>query len=1700
MKRSLFFCVFLALFSLCNSSKAQGVDSLQNIHVIVTFASPPAVYNVAKAPLRFNKLFAFSMGEDDGTKDIYTNAFPLFNGGVINGVGYPGLKYTDGCGNDQNFKLSAAIFSLYAQGSILVDMHDPSGQYASTIVTWPQLIELYEQNWSIQNHGLTSGNVGTMGYQVARNGSYVKLMMQPATAGGPDLKTFVNPNGIEAYSSFAWAQGYTICFREGYAFGNPGFNVSGPFPHQNIGMHRANGYEAVSLSAIADNLANTSVGGAHQWGAAFTHSITNSSFGYAFSTFQNQMTYIANTYGKNGLDNILMTTEEEVIDYLMVRDSINVNTQLNGNVLTISFTGNLTNKYRFYNSTLLISANQNITSIATQGVQSNSYNGIGSTNGMVNISWNGHYVVPPEVNAEAWVSKTETSQSQEDANVAMDYILMVPPGPVQKAFRIRLCLVPGLTLPSDFCTYHNAPVTSIPDKGGCPGHPLVIPLEVDSFLNVKSFNLRLEYSPAVMAFVSGAAGKPSILSGILITDQAVGGISPLRKILISWTGAAAQSLNIHDTLALLTFNYLSGNTPLTFNTASNGGADCRYSDDGGNPMYQYPIGDYFIGSQVTNSKLAAPATISGPSPLCAGTPNNTYIISPVTGATSYAWNFPVGFTVNNGSANDTVVATAGPNAVTGNITVRAVNICIDNPLSPPFTVTVKPRPVPTLNGVDSACMMDQGVVYTTEAGMTDYTWSVSYGGTITSGMNTNTVAVTWTAAGQQTISVIYRGTNGCLAPLPTIKNVTVNPLPIPAISGADTLCRNALSTYTAPSGMQSYQWLLSPSGVILSGTSSSAVTVKWNNPGQQWISLNCTNSSGCQPPSPTVYNVFVRPVAQPVISGPDSLCAEVSDIVYTTQPGMNAYSWSVTTGGTITSGSGTASATVHWTSPGMQQIHVNYILPGGCQSPAPFILPVRVFARPQPHIMGPDSLCNGSTGTVYNTESGMNNYQWTITPGGTITSGSSLNTITVDWNAAGNQQLSVTYSNEKGCQALQPVLQSVRIHPLPVPWISGLSNSCVNSSNQIYHTQSGKSNYFWTISSGGVIDYGQNTDSVRVNWVSTGLQHLTVNYLDSNNCMAVQPASFAVNVHPVPLPTISGSSSVCQGAAGITYTTQSGMGNYLWTISPGGIIQSGTGTQAITVRWDSAGSQTVTVNYTNSSGCFALAATEKNVMVHPLPVPTINGPDSLCMNETGTYTTETGMGNYQWVISPGGSIVTGMGTNTINVTWTSSGPRTISVSYLSVNNCLPYTPTVFHVNVFPLPVPQIIGNTTVCANSSNVPYKTESGMSNYLWTLTGSGAITSGQNTDSITTVWGNPGTSTLTVTYASTKGCNPVTPAIVTVIPLLRPVPMINGNNSVCINSGTKDYSTQTGQLDYIWVISAGDSILSGGSTSSVTVQWNNSGSRWISATYTSPSGCPALSPDTMIVSVNPLPLPASSVSGPFLLCVPAFWQEYSVSPITNASGYFWTLPAGSIFQGSPNSNVIHVGYLENVQSDSVTVYGTNACGNGTPSSLFVTLNPIPPQPTITPGQNDTIKSSSPYGNQWYLNDQLLPGDTLDHLYVSLSGDYYIIVRMNGCVSDTSEVYHGIAVGTLAIKGLSIEVHPNPTNGRLILDFSSPVENFYTVIFFNELGMTICRSEKLIPAGKSSWFIDLGNISPGLVILTIQSAEGIIRKRIIII
>ncbi len=135
-----------------------------------------------------------------------------------------------------------------------------------------------------------------------------------------------------------------------------------------------------------------------------------------------------------------------------------------------------------------------------------------------------------------------------------------------------------------------------------------------------------------------------------------------------------------------------------------------------------------------------------------------------------------------------------------------------------------------------------------------------------------------------------------------------------------------------------------------------------------------------------------------------------------------------------------------------------------------------------------------------------------------------------------------------------------------------------------------------------------------------------------------------------------------------------------------------------------------------------------------------------------------------------------------------------------------------------------------------------------------------------------------------------------------------------------------------------------SGGNVSSTTVYV-----RLTNTAAGTPSGNVSLtSPDAgtqnipVSGTVNPLPAAAGSITGTTVVCqgdLSAF--GYSVDSIQDADTYVWTLPSGAT--GSSTTNYILVTYGATAVSGDIVVKGHNSCGDGTESTLGITVNTKP-------------------------------------------------------------------------------------------------------------------------------------------------------------
>ncbi|MEI6898716.1 MAG: hypothetical protein WCL00_02465, partial [Bacteroidota bacterium] len=276
--------------------------------------------------------------------------------------------------------------------------------------------------------------------------------------------------------------------------------------------------------------------------------------------------------------------------------------------------------------------------------------------------------------------------------------------------------------------------------------------------------------------------------------------------------------------------------------------------------------------------------ISGPVIGCELSTGVNYSIPPLAHAINYIWTLPPGFTISAGAETHSITVDISTSANSGNIWVKGLNKCGDSGDSAFLYVTVNPRPVPVITGPNSTCA-GTGKVYSTASGMTNYQWSTSAGGVITIGgtISDNTATVTWTGAGNQTISVNYTDANGCEGLAPTVYNVTVDPSPAVGVTistPSNIVCSGTQVTFNAvPSNEGStpfYQWKVNGLNVGTSGTSYSYIPLN----GDVVTCVLTSSITGCIQNNPATSNtitmvvnpnlpvsVSVSPSTNPVCSG-----------------------------------------------------------------------------------------------------------------------------------------------------------------------------------------------------------------------------------------------------------------------------------------------------------------------------------------------------------------------------------------------------------------------------------------------------------------------------------------------------------------------------------------------------------------------------------------------------------------------------------------------------------------------------------------------------------------------------------------------------------------------------------------------------------------------------------------------------------------
>ncbi len=338
---------------------------------------------------------------------------------------------------------------------------------------------------------------------------------------------------------------------------------------------------------------------------------------------------------------------------------------------------------------------------------------------------------------------------------------------------------------------------------------------------------------------------------------------------------------------------------------------------------------------------------------------------------------------------------------------------------------------------------------------------------------------------------------------------------------------------------------------------------------------------------------------------------------------------------------------------------------------------------------------------------------------------------------------SCTVTDDSGCKfplqvtLINPAAPSISISPVLDSACRGVAVQLIATGGKIYKWQPGN----------------LTGDTVSVTPPNTTTY--TITGTDSNGCSATATAT--VKVLSTPSPGITGSDSICFGAANGTLTASNGFSSYSW--APGG-----QNTQTITGL--SAGSYTVTVS---NGGCNG--DTVYTIHNKPNPIPAITAsPDSICAGDSSLLTAGGG-GTYAWSNPPGGT------SPTVKV---AAGTYTLAVTK---NGCTHDTT----ITVVPLSniIPTIgLTANNLCPNDSTTLKAT--GGTSYKW-------LPGGISSANITV---DPGT-TSTYTCAITTPCR-VIDTTITVTYKHWPAIGIGGDTSICL--GNSGVITATGGGTYNW------------------------------------------------------------------------------------------------------------------------------------------------------------------------------------------------------------------------------------------------------------------------------------------------------------
>ena len=959
--------------------------------------------------------------------------------------------------------------------------------------------------------------------------------------------------------------------------------------------------------------------------------------------------------------------------------------------------------------------------------------------------------------------------------------------------------------------------------------------------------------------------------------------------------------------------------------------------------------------------------------------------------------------------------TATPGISGGNVTETwtATDVCGRGLSLVSRIITIDPYLAPIIIGSLSACAGETGYLYNVDNVPGHlYFWSV-FGGTITSGQNTNSIIVTWGSAGIGTVTITeVIASNGCSKTV-SLNNIVINALPATPTIGTVTQPNCFIPTGSIVlNGLPVIgNWVINPGNISGSGTS---VTISGISVGT--YSFTVTDLLGCTSflsSDVVINNLNTLAPNTPTLGGviqPTCTVSTGSVVIY----GLPAFgTWIITRspGGVTYTGTG-LSTVISGLPAGTYSFAVTNLY--GCNSlpTANVVINIPPSIVPNPPAIGEitNPSCTVSTGGVVLNDlpaSGV----WTLTslPSGTIITGSGSSKTIIGLNAG---MYNYTVTNSSGCTSLPSNDVVINIQPTtpnaPTVGVITQPTCAVATGSVVLSDLPAVGVWTLTRTPGYVTTTGTGTSTTI-----TGLSSGYYTYVVSNSFGCSSFLSDNIYISTQPLSSVSGPvvESVTQPACGADSGSVVLGGlpvSGVWTIEPGGIQGTGSST-TITLS-----SGTYSFGVTNSSGCSSISLANVVINTPYASTPTIGTiVQPTCLLTTGSVVLNGLPAGGMWTINPGG--ITGSGTSH-TITGLASGVYSFTVT--NASGCVSY-PTANVVINSPqnsTPTAPLVGTiiNPTCAVATGTIVLT--GLpSSGTWVITkypGGTTYTGAGLSKTITGLLS--GSYTFTVT--NTAGCTSVSSAnaVINAQPQTPTAPVIGTitqpSCSVATGSVVLNGLPATGS----WTLTkTPGGVTTTGTGVSKTITALTTGN--YTYTVTNSTGCISSASASIVINIQPSTPTAPTIGA---ITQPTCFVNTG-SVIINglpATGT-WTLTrsAGGAITGAGTSAVF-AGLPSGTCSFKVTNAG--GCTSGASANVIISAQPATPtaptigtitQPTCTVATGSVVLSGLPAIGTWTLtrspDGTVITGTGTSKTVTGLLSGTYSFTVMNsvGCTSTVS-------------------------------------------------------------------------------------------------